>query len=141
MFRWYCWLIFFGVVILSSWAFPADGDGDETNLVVVGNGNEENEDVAVENRALSEEDEDDDDDDDDDDEGIIEDGTLDVTDRHFQKGKPQKQKKDKDKKDSKEDKDEKDSKKKKCICFGKKHKHYHSGHGSYNKGNDRVKSS
>lgn len=132
MLRWYCWLIFFGVVIVATTAFPTDGDVDEKSLVAVENGIE---DVNGE-KALF----DDEDDEEDDDDVVIDDDALDITGRHFGKRKPQKSNKHKkDKKDEKdkknkddddEDEDESSSseekvkqfKKKKCFCHGKKPK-------------------
>jgi len=140
MFRCYCWLIFFAVAILSTWTFPADGNVDEKNLVVVENGNEKNEDINIESSILSEEDEDNDDDN----EGIVENGTFDITDRGLKHKKPQKPKKDEDDSSSSEEddeddsssseeddedgsssseekeKDKKKSQNKKCVCFNKK---------------------
>jgi len=133
MFRCYCWLIFFAVAILSTWTFPADGNVDEKNLVVVENGNEKNEDINIEGSILSEEDEDNDDDN----EGIVENGTFDITDRGLKHKKPQKKpqkpKKDEDDSSSSEEddedgssseeekeKDQKKTKKNKCVCFNKK---------------------
>jgi hypothetical protein len=144
MFRCYCWLIFFAVAILSTWTFPADGNVDEKNLVVVENGNEKNEDINIESSILNKEDEDNDDDD----EGIVENGTFDIADRGFKQKKPQKnpQKPQKDEDDSsssedededgsssseeededgsssseEKEKDKKKSKNQKCVCFNKK---------------------
>jgi hypothetical protein len=97
--------MFFAIAIFSTWAFPADGNGEEKNLLVVDN---ENGDITVESRVIDEDDEDDED------EGIVEDGALDITDRGLGKHKNQKHRKDKkDKKDKKDEKDEKDEKDKK----------------------------
>jgi hypothetical protein len=137
--RWYCWIIFFAIVIISTWAFPAD-NVDESNALVIDNENEQDEDFIIESRILDEEDEDEDDQDD---EITFEDGTLDITDRHLRKKKPQKQKKDNDKDNSSEDnghdnKGEKKSKKKKCVCFRKKH-NKNSKQKPQGPGNDRIK--
>ncbi len=125
MLRWYCWLIFFAIAILSTWTFPADEAVDESNLVVVGNEYEKNEDVADARAILSEEDEEDEDDDDDDDEGIVEDGTLAITDRYLSKKK----------------KNGKKPYKKKCFYFGKKPKGYYPQKPPQKPGNDQVKNS
>jgi hypothetical protein len=125
--RCYFWIIFFAVAVFSIWAFPVDENVDEESLVVIGN---ENEDVAIESRVLIGEDEEEDDDDDDE-EGLIEDGTLDITDRHFGQ-KPQKKPKN-DKKDVKK------FKKPKYICFGKKPPFKKPSQSPKPPGNDRIK--
>jgi hypothetical protein len=119
--RWYCWFVFCIVAILSTWAFPAESNVDETDLLTIDN--EQQGDFTVENRILSEEDEDDDDDDDDDD-------TLDITGLGRHHGKPQKHKKDKHDSSSSEEKNKHGKKpKSKCKCFHKKpNKHQSSGH-------------
>jgi len=144
MLRWYCWLIFFAIAILSTWTFPADEAVDESNLVVVGNEYEKNEDVADARAILIEEDEEDeDDDDDDDDEGIVEDGTLAITDRYLSKKKPQKYKNDKDDSPPSNGKNKNGKKpyKKKCFYFGKKPKGYYPQKPPQKPGNDQVKNS
>jgi len=81
MLRWYCWLIFFAIAILSTWTFPVDGDVGERNLAVAENGNEQNGDVTIEGSILNE------DDDDDDDEGLVENGISGIADRHLKRKK------------------------------------------------------
>jgi len=125
--RWYCWLIFFAIASLSTWAFPSD-DVDEKNLLTLGNENEQTEGTIVEDRLLNEED-------DDDDEGVDEDGFLAITDRHLRRRKPQKY--NKDDSDESDEKEKKKPTKKKCVCFGKKPNRKHP----HRPGNERIEDS
>lgn len=123
--RWYCWIIFCIIAILSIQALPTDLDVPEQDILAIDNEIEVEEDVIAETQLLDEDDDDD--------------NVLSITDRHLRRRKPNhhEKKKDKDdsnekqdkskdktdKDDSKEKKDEKNSKKPKvtkCVCFEKK---------------------